>query len=191
MTTVHRPELMLEGSSDGSSWFPLDFLYKPNTNYTEPPQFIAPFQPRLDWQMWFAALNANPPNWLVHLVWKLLQGVVEKGEEASSGIDSSTATTNKHSAVWELMNINPKHATPSNPPKLIRITKHLLDYTRLDGCDGGRNKANTHGNNNNKNTKNKISTSNFKNIPRAWWVDTAASSLFRLSIWLIRLCRIS
>jgi len=37
-----------------------------------PPQ-IAPYQPRLDWQMWFAAMStpARYP-WTLHLVWKLL-----------------------------------------------------------------------------------------------------------------------
>ena len=37
-----------------------------------PPQ-IAPYQPRLDWQMWFAAMDApNDYPWTFHLVWKLL-----------------------------------------------------------------------------------------------------------------------
>ena len=37
------------------------------------PRQIAPYQPRLDWQMWFAAMNTfeNYP-WTLHLVWKLL-----------------------------------------------------------------------------------------------------------------------
>jgi hypothetical protein len=37
-----------------------------------PPQ-IAPYQPRLDWQMWFASMStANEYPWTLHLVWKLL-----------------------------------------------------------------------------------------------------------------------
>ena len=36
---------------------------------------IAPHQPRLDWQMWFAALGSYQNNpWLVHLVYRLLIG---------------------------------------------------------------------------------------------------------------------
>ena len=39
------------------------------------PGFIAPFQPRLDWQMWFAALgNCESNPWLLALQWKLLKG---------------------------------------------------------------------------------------------------------------------
>ena len=38
----------------------------------------APHQPRLDWQMWFAALGSYEHNpWLVHLVYKLLIGQKE------------------------------------------------------------------------------------------------------------------
>ena len=37
-----------------------------------PPQ-IAPYQPRLDWQMWFAAMSTpDEYPWTLHLVWKLL-----------------------------------------------------------------------------------------------------------------------
>jgi hypothetical protein len=37
------------------------------------PVVIAPYQPRLDWQMWFAAMaSPNEYPWTIHLVWKLL-----------------------------------------------------------------------------------------------------------------------
>jgi hypothetical protein len=37
------------------------------------PRQIAPYQPRLDWQMWFAAMSTpNQYPWTLHLVWKLL-----------------------------------------------------------------------------------------------------------------------
>jgi hypothetical protein len=36
---------------------------------------IAPYQPRLDWQMWFAAMGSPEEYpWTIHLVWKLLHG---------------------------------------------------------------------------------------------------------------------
>ena len=40
------------------------------------PRWVAPHQPRLDWQMWFAALGA-PPAWFVHLLRRLLEGSPE------------------------------------------------------------------------------------------------------------------
>jgi hypothetical protein len=39
------------------SWVEVPFLYKPTSIY-QPLPMVAPFQPRLDWQMWFAALSS-------------------------------------------------------------------------------------------------------------------------------------
>ncbi|XP_028413544.1 lipase maturation factor 2-like [Dendronephthya gigantea] len=70
-----RPEIVIEGSDslDGP-WKEYNFRYKPGL-LTHCPPFIAPHQPRLDWQMWFAALGSYQHNpWFVHLVYKLLEG---------------------------------------------------------------------------------------------------------------------
>jgi lipase maturation factor 1 len=56
--TEQRPEIILEVSDDGALFLPLEFKYKPGDPARCPP-FIAPHQPRLDWQMWFAALYPN------------------------------------------------------------------------------------------------------------------------------------
>lgn len=53
--TEERPEIILEVSDDGILFLPLDFKYKPGDSKLAP-RTIAPHQPRLDWQMWFAAL---------------------------------------------------------------------------------------------------------------------------------------
>ncbi|HVN07056.1 MAG TPA: lipase maturation factor family protein, partial [Bryobacteraceae bacterium] len=55
MTTT-RPEIIVEGSNDGENWMPYEFRYKPGDVKRAPP-WVAPYQPRLDWQMWFAALG--------------------------------------------------------------------------------------------------------------------------------------
>lgn len=76
MTTT-RPEIILEGSQDGKTWTPYEFKYKPG-ELLRPPRYCAPHQPRLDWQMWFAALG--PPQespWLQGLCIRLLQGKPE------------------------------------------------------------------------------------------------------------------
>jgi hypothetical protein len=57
MTTT-RPEIIVEGSEDGVTWRPYEFKYKPG-DVRRPPQWVAPHQPRLDWQMWFAALAGD------------------------------------------------------------------------------------------------------------------------------------
>ena len=74
--TTRRPELTLERSSDGLAWQPIEFKYKAGPPDRTPPQ-IAPFQPRLDWQMWFAALSAERgqlPGWFTPFLQKLHKG---------------------------------------------------------------------------------------------------------------------
>src|SRR5271166_113348 len=55
--TTERNEIVVEGSNDGAEWREYDFLYKPGDVMRRPPWNI-PHQPRLDWQMWFAALDS-------------------------------------------------------------------------------------------------------------------------------------
>jgi hypothetical protein len=61
MTTT-RPEIVVEGSADGVTWRPYVFRYKPGAVGAWP-RWVQPFQPRLDWQMWFAALGRYEEEW--------------------------------------------------------------------------------------------------------------------------------
>ena len=72
--TTRRPEIVFEGSNDGRNWTEYVFRYKPGP-LDRPPPWNIPHQPRLDWQLWFAALGdvrANP--WVQNLVLRLLEG---------------------------------------------------------------------------------------------------------------------
>jgi lipase maturation factor 1 len=72
--TKDRCEIVIEGSTDGIEWAPYEFRWKPG-NVKRAPGWCAPHQPRLDWQMWFAALEAPEQNpWLVGLIVRLLEG---------------------------------------------------------------------------------------------------------------------
>lgn len=72
--TTSRPEIVLEGSLDGIEWKEYVFKYKPGP-LNRPPPVVAPHQPRLDWQMWFAALSERPRDeWFFRLAQKLLDG---------------------------------------------------------------------------------------------------------------------
>ncbi|XP_047452114.1 lipase maturation factor 2a [Mugil cephalus] len=69
-----RPEVVIEGSYDGATWTEIEFMYKPG-NLSAPPPVLTPHQPRLDWQMWFAALGTNTQApWFTSLIYRLLQG---------------------------------------------------------------------------------------------------------------------
>ncbi|CAH8486762.1 unnamed protein product [Dicrocoelium dendriticum] len=69
-----RPELVLEAApTEDGPWTEYHFRFKPGAIDRIPP-IVAPHQPRLDWQMWFAALG-HPDHhpWLYHLIYRLLQ----------------------------------------------------------------------------------------------------------------------
>lgn len=100
--TTDRPEIILEGSDDGKVWKPYTFKYKPG-DLQIPPHWSAPFQPRLDWQMWFAALGTYRENpWFISLAASLLRG---------------------NEGVLKLMDLNP---FPNSPPRFLWAS--LYDY---------------------------------------------------------------
>jgi predicted DCC family thiol-disulfide oxidoreductase YuxK len=71
--TKDRREIVIEGSQDGIKWAAYDFKWKPG-DPNRAPAWCAPHQPRLDWQMWFAALStAGHNHWFIRLVGCLLE----------------------------------------------------------------------------------------------------------------------
>ncbi|PYL59770.1 MAG: hypothetical protein DMF31_05970 [Verrucomicrobia bacterium] len=63
--TKDRDEIVIEGSANAIDWLPYEFKWKPG-DVKRAPGWCAPHQPRLDWQMWFAALEAPEQNpWLI------------------------------------------------------------------------------------------------------------------------------
>jgi len=103
-----RPEVILEGSNQLTGpWLEYNFLYKPgNVNSSLP--FVAPHQPRLDWQMWFAALGTYHQNpWLMSLTYRLLQGQPE---------------------VLQLIDTS-RNPFPTKPPKYIRASLYHYHFS--------------------------------------------------------------
>jgi hypothetical protein len=54
--TWSRYEIEFQGSDDGVSWMPYPFRYKPQA-LNEAPGIYAPYQPRFEWNLWFASLG--------------------------------------------------------------------------------------------------------------------------------------
>jgi hypothetical protein len=103
--TTSRPEIVVEGSNDGANWMAYEFKYKPG-DLNRRPAFVEPHQPRLDWQMWFAALGDYQNNpWFVNFCARLLQGSPQ---------------------VLALMGKNP---FPKAPPKYIRAVVYDYSFT--------------------------------------------------------------
>jgi len=72
MTTT-LPEIIVEGSDDGVNWREYEFKFKPG-DVMRRPRWNAPHQPRLDWQMWFAALGTASENpWFSRFMQRLLE----------------------------------------------------------------------------------------------------------------------
>jgi lipase maturation factor 1 len=71
--TTSRDEIVIQGSYDGIEWRDYEFRYKPGDPARRPPWNI-PHQPRLDWQMWFAALeDPRGLRWFPRFLERLLQ----------------------------------------------------------------------------------------------------------------------
>jgi hypothetical protein len=72
--TTERPEIVIEVSGDGTTWNEYEFKWKAGDVYRRP-SFVEPHMPRLDWQMWFAALDPRgAESWLAPFVQRLLDG---------------------------------------------------------------------------------------------------------------------
>ena len=55
--TRGRYEIEFQGSADGQNWVAYPFRYKPQA-LNQPPRIYAPYQPRFDWNLWFASLGS-------------------------------------------------------------------------------------------------------------------------------------
>lgn len=106
--TTQRGEIIIQGTQDKKQWLDYKFKHKPQ-ELNKPPTIIAPLQPRLDWQMWFAALgsyNQNP--WFTNLMIRLLQGSPD---------------------VIYLLEYNP---FPNQPPKYIRAQYYTYQFSNFE-----------------------------------------------------------
>jgi predicted DCC family thiol-disulfide oxidoreductase YuxK len=106
--TKDRKEIIVEGSADGLEWKPYEFKWKPG-DVNRAPGWCQPHQPRLDWQMWFAALGSYRQNsWFVQMVIALLHGKKDV------------------TALFE------KNPFPDVPPRFIRATFYRYRFTNAD-----------------------------------------------------------
>jgi lipase maturation factor 1 len=59
--TKTRPEIIIEGSNDLKNWSEYKLKWKAG-DLNQPPLYVAPHQPRLNWQMWLEALGSFNKN---------------------------------------------------------------------------------------------------------------------------------
>ncbi len=112
-----RGELIIEGTDDEvvtqqTKWKEYEFKAKPGNPYRKLP-IVAPYHYRIDWQIWFAAMQRPEHNpWLIHLIWKLL----DNDEQALTLIDN-----------------NP---FPDKPPNYIRVSYYRYNFAPLSDKNG-------------------------------------------------------
>ncbi len=105
--TKERREIIIEGSDDAIEWKAYEFKWKPGA-LDRRPGFVEPHQPRLDWQMWFAALgDARQNPWFFGLVRRLLENSPE---------------------VTRLFGRNP---FPDKPPRYLRAELYRYRFSTL------------------------------------------------------------
>jgi predicted DCC family thiol-disulfide oxidoreductase YuxK len=103
--TKERPEIQVEGSADGIDWVAYDFRWKAG-DVNRAPRWNAPHQPRLDWQMWFAALgSAREEVWFQRFMLRLLEN---------------------EPCVTRLLTRNP---FPEKPPRYVRAILYKYEFT--------------------------------------------------------------
>ena len=112
--TIERPEIVVEGSADGVAWTEYPFRWKAG-DLQRAPGFVQPHMPRLDWQMWFAALG---PRAEAHWLLPLAQHLLEESPAVLALLDDSNPFADE-------------------PPRFVRLV--LYDYrftTRSEGAGG-------------------------------------------------------
>ncbi|MEC7839375.1 MAG: lipase maturation factor family protein [Chlamydiota bacterium] len=98
--TTHRYEIVIQGSDDGIHWHEYSFKHKASETNRRPKR-ISPYQPRIDWQIWFLPFSSYDYEvWFQNFLLRLLQG-------------------EKH--VLTLLGKNP---FPNTPPQYIRALKY-------------------------------------------------------------------
>jgi predicted DCC family thiol-disulfide oxidoreductase YuxK len=103
--TKDRDEIIIEGSVDGIDWQPYEFKWKPG-DLKRAPRWCAPHQPRLDWQMWFAALGTPQENpWFIRTLICLLKG-------------------NR-----DVVNLLARNPFPDQPPRYVRALFYRYGFT--------------------------------------------------------------
>ena len=105
--TTERPEIIIEGSADGATWREYPFRWKVG-DVAEAPGFVQPHMPRLDWQMWFAALD---PRRQAHWLLPLAERLRDNDPVALALLDAEGTPF------------------PDNPPRFVRLLLYQYRFT--------------------------------------------------------------
>jgi lipase maturation factor 1 len=105
--TRGRYEIEFQGSEDGKTWVAYPFRYKPQ-DLSKPPGIYAPYQPRFDWNLWFASLGS----------WQDYP-IVPRTEVQLLSND------------WDVLTLFAKNPFPHEPPREVRAVIWQYWFTTM------------------------------------------------------------
>ncbi len=105
--TRGRYEIEFQGSEDGKTWVAYPFRYKPQ-DLSKPPGIYAPYQPRFDWNLWFASLGS----------WQDYP-IVPRTEVRLLSND------------WDVLTLFAKNPFPHEPPREVRAVIWQYWFTTM------------------------------------------------------------
>ena len=123
-----RMNVIFEGTMDDTTggkanWKPYVYQYLP-TLPNEAPKQIAPYQPHLDWQMWFAAMSTpDQYPWTLNLVWKLLHN-----DPGTLGLFAANPFPGKPPRYIRAVLYRYEFAKPGNPQYVYWDRQELGDW---------------------------------------------------------------
>jgi hypothetical protein len=112
--TRNRYEIEFQGSEDGETWVAYPFRYKPQ-DVSTPPGIYAPYQPRFDWNLWFASLGS----------WRDYP-IVTNTEVRLLSNDTNSNDTNK-----DVLALFEKNPFPHEPPREVRAVIWQYWFTTI------------------------------------------------------------
>jgi lipase maturation factor 1 len=105
--TRGRYEIEFQGSEDGKTWVAYPFRYKPQ-DLSKPPGIYAPYQPRFDWNLWFASLGS----------WQDYPIVLRTEVQLLSND-------------WDVLTLFAKNPFPHEPPREVRAVIWQYWFTTM------------------------------------------------------------
>ena len=99
--TPARYEIEFQGTRDGTTWIAYPFRYKPQ-DVRKAPGIYAPYQPRFDWNLWFASLGTWDQNrWVLNCEAALLENRKEVLALFAGNPFAAARPTAVRAVVWQ------------------------------------------------------------------------------------------
>jgi len=133
-----RLNVVFEGTTDDTlnnkaNWKPYIYKGLPVLLDKQPPQ-IAPYQLRLDWQMWFAAMSTpDQYRWTINLLWKLLHNDPE-----ATGLFAGNPFPGKPPRFIRAVLYRYKFAKPGNSQRHYWERERISDWLPVTSADDPR-----------------------------------------------------